>query len=983
MFTTKSFIKKNKIGNFLKNVREHYIRDDIVCGFSSCYSCQNIQNNQNIGCSKDNFSSNHVNRCKLVEGNHYLILDTNVVLNQMDVLEDNLFGNVIILHTVLNEVKHRSLPIFKRLMSIIDNPSRHFYVFTNDHHKDTFIHQEDQELINDYNDRCIRKACTWYHRHLPKEKFVFLTEDNESKRIALEENIMTFSMSEYVHNLSDKHLVEDKLAKVSSSFPFTGKDIYQAHMSLVELLEGIRGGKLYQGTFKASRENFLEGYINVDGFDDPIIVQGREGLNRAVDGDIVAVALFEKEHWTSPTEIILEDEGVVEENIDELVEKEKEIKKAIKKKGDIKPTGKVVGVIRRKWRQYCGILEGGIEGVYQLFVPSNRSIPKIRIETRQAEFLKTQKLIVTIDSWPQNSRYPHGHFVRALGVIGHQDTENEVVLLEHDVPHSQFSEEVLRCLPKLPWVITEEDESRRVDLRHITICSVDPPGCTDIDDALHCRIIDDNKLEVGVHIADVSHFIRPGTAIDLEAASRATTVYLVNKRIDMVPELLSSNLCSLRGGEERFAFSCIWEMDYEANILSTKFHKSIIKSKSAMTYEEAQLIIDDKTKNDDIAFGLRGLNKLAKILKTRRLEKGALVLASPEVKIHMDSETMEPLEVEVKKLFETNSMVEEFMLLANISVAEKILQDFPDCAMLRRHPTPPSTNFDPLVKAGKHLGFDIQIDSGKKLAVSLDQAVSDSNPYLNTMLRILATRCMLQAVYFPSGTLQKSDFFHYGLAVPLYTHFTSPIRRYADIIVHRLLAVSCGADSTYPDLLDKHKSSDLCQNLNYRNRMAQYAGRASVAFNTHLFFKGKIQDEEGYVLFVKKNALQILLPKYGLECTLYLSKKGDESLFVYDEEEQTQKAGNVVFHAFDQVTVRVSLDSKNIQHEKFVLQLVYPYIEGFSVKPLIESEGADKSNMEQQTMDYQDKCNEQVSTMKKNKRKTQSNNEKRKQKKKV
>lgn len=209
-----------------------------------------------------------------------------------------------------------------------------------------------------------------------------------------------------------------------------------------------------------------------------------------------------------------------------------------------------------------------------------------------------------------------------MGVIGERSTENEVVLLEHDVPHSQFSEEVLNCLPKLPWLITEDDEKSRVDLRDIDICSVDPPGCTDIDDALHCRQLDDGKFEVGVHIADVSHFIRPGTALDLEAQNRATTVYLVNKRIDMVPELLSSNLCSLRGGVERFAFSCIWEMDKKAHILNTRFHKSIIKSKKAMTYEEAQLTIDDDSLDDSIACSLRGLNKLAKILKRRRLQKG-------------------------------------------------------------------------------------------------------------------------------------------------------------------------------------------------------------------------------------------------------------------------------------------------------------------------------------------------------------------------
>lgn len=191
---------------------------------------------------------------------------------------------------------------------------------------------------------------------------------------------------------------------------------------------------------------------------------------------------------------------------------------------------------------------------------------------------------------------------------------------------------------------------------------------------------------------------------DKEAASRATTVYLVDKRIDMVPELLSSNLCSLRGNEVRFAFSCIWEVDDDANILNTKFHKSIIESKKAMTYEEAQLIIDDASQQHDIAMSLRNLNKLAKILKRRRIESGALVLASPEIRFQIDNETHDPIEVEAKKMRETNSMVEEFMLLANVSVAEKIEKEFPECAMLRRHPEPPQTNFEPLIKAGRNQG---------------------------------------------------------------------------------------------------------------------------------------------------------------------------------------------------------------------------------------------------------------------------------------
>lgn len=373
--------------------------------------------------------------------------------------------------------------------------------------------------------------------------------------------------------------------------------------------------------------------------------------------------------------------------------------------------------------------------------------------------------------------------------------------------------------------------------------------------------------------------------MDKEAASRATTVYLVDKRIDMVPELLSSNLCSLRGNVERFAFSCIWEIDEAANIVKTKFHKSVIESKAALTYEEAQLIIDDRNRNDEVAKSLRELNKLAKILKKRRTDNGALVLASPEIRFQVDSETCDPIDVQVKKILETNSMVEEFMLLANCSVAEKIEKEFPEYAMLRRHPTPPETNFEPLIKAVRHQGFEINTNTGKELADSLDRIVKEENPYFNTMLRILATRCMMQAVYFISGTLTKPEYFHYGLAAPIYTHFTSPIRRYADIIVHRLLASCIGADSPYSELLDKTKNSHLCNNLNYRNRMAQYAGRASVALNTHLFFRNRTEEVEGYVLFVRKNALQILVPKYGLEGTIYLSGKNLETVkFVYNEE---------------------------------------------------------------------------------------------------
>ncbi|XP_036229004.2 exosome complex exonuclease RRP44 [Bactrocera oleae] len=957
MQTIREFTRKTKRGNILKIVREHYLRDDLGCGAQICMNC--VQDETSVALLPErNVKST------IFPFPHYLVLDTNVVLNQIDVLEEDAISNVIVLSTVLSEVKHNSSAVYKRFREVVQHKPRGFYVFVNEHHKDTYVEREPGESANDRNDRAIRKATLWYDQHLeeaqnsramqksgrPRTRVVMITDDVGNRERAEKDGILVASAEEYVKSLTDFPMLIDKYARKSFESDKKSLPIFPTHLSVNEIHDGIKAKKLLQGSYQASRENYLEGAVSVEGYEHPVLVQGREALNRAVDGDIVAIELLPQEDWTAPSEIVLE-EGADEDPGDnvERTEKEKSVfEKSLTKSDEVRPTGKVVGIIRRKWRQYCGILQPSLleNASRHLFVPADRKIPRIRIETRQAEQLQNKRIIVAIDSWPRNSRYPHGHFVRSLGPLGDMNTENEVILLEHDVPHSKFSEEVLSFLPKMPWVITEEDYAQRVDLRDLYICSVDPPGCTDIDDALHCRELPNGRLEVGVHIADVSHFIRPGNALDNEAAARGTTVYLVGKRIDMVPELLSSNLCSLVGGVERFAFSCVWELDNEANIVAKRFHKSVIKSKAAMTYEQAQIIIDDATQQTEIAKSLRHLNRLAKILKKRRMDNGALVLASPEIRFQVDSETHEPLEVEAKQVRETNSMVEEFMLLANCTVAEHICAEFPECAMLRRHPRPAPSNFEPLIKAASHQGFEIKTDTGLELASSLDACVKPDNVYFNTMIRILTTRCMMQAVYFISGTLQPEEFFHYGLATPIYTHFTSPIRRYSDIIVHRLLAASIGSDSTYADLLDKKLNEELCHNLNYRHKMAQYAGRASVALNTHLFFRGKTQDEEGYVLFVRKNALQVLIPKFGLEGTVYLnSLSGDKKstrgdvIFTFNEEDYTQRCGDVVFHAFDPVTVRLSLDSRNVQHEKLVFQLVKPYIKGFSAELTAEQSG--------------------------------------------
>ena len=880
------------------------------------------------------------------------------------------------------QVKHRHLGMYNRLRTLVSNPTKKFYVFSNELHRETFTERQVNESANDKNDRAIRTAVKWYEAHIGKHlkgkdkpRVVLLTNDRQNKEFALSEGLLAYTIQEYVRSMKDRPSLLDVLAntvadsdEVDMIDKGKSKFIFPEHFPLSVIQTGVKGGRYQQGIYQGSRENYLEGVVRLDCKDSGskddrfILIKGLNNLNRSVHGDLVAVEILPESEWTTPSGVVMkdpetarrkkrkangevhsDDDGDEEEDTFTEEMDSQESERSSSNSGTSssrrKETGRVMGIIKRNWRPYCGTLlppqHAPISSTRHLFVAAERSIPHIRLETRQADTLLHKRIIVNIDSWPRSSRFPHGHLVKILGDIGDKETENEVLLLEHDVPHQSFSLSVLADLPQMPWEISADNLEVRKDLRHLDICSVDPPGCTDIDDALHCRTLDNGNYEVGVHIADVSHFIRPGTALDKEAENRGTTVYLADRRIDMVPELLSSNLCSLRGGEERLAFSVLWELTEKADVVSVKYCKSIIRSRAALTYAEAQLRIDNSSLSDNVTVSLRSLNKLAKILKQGRLEQGALTLASPEIRFEVDSETHDPIDLQTKELRETNSLVEEFMLLANISVAGRIYEDFPHCALLRRHPSPPLSNYDILVKAGACKGIEIAIDSAKDLAESLDKAVLEGEPYFNTMLRIMATRCMMQAVYFCSGTLPYDQFHHYGLAMPIYTHFTSPIRRYSDIIVHRLLAVAIQKDSTYQELLEKEKTQKLCNHLNHRHKNAQYAARASVNLHTHLFFKSKALVEEAFVLFVRKNALQVLVPKFGLESTMFFDlDQGDEDSqinIVADSEEPSLTVEGIKFNLFDKLKVAMYVEKSNIQQFRLQLCLVHPVIPRVSV----------------------------------------------------
>jgi exosome complex exonuclease DIS3/RRP44 len=747
---------------------------------------------------------------------------------------------------------------------------------------ETYVKRDKDESPNDRNDRAIRRATEWYDQHLKsgivnKEmSAILLTDDLDNKLKARQQGLRAYSVREYVEAMTAHPELMDMIANVEEEDLDNKKFCYDEHLTPIQISAGLTAGTLYQGTMAINPHNFLQGSIfaNIDGEERTVTIHGRLNLNRAINGDIVAVQLLPKEEWKAAIldQSVLEEEDVEEEQEDQSMAIDTPEQDIDEESSVVQPVGKVVGIIKKNWRPYAGNIDSNslMTGTFTVstqnvwFWPMDKRIPRIRIRTRQVKALVGKRIIVAIDSWSRTSKHPSGHFVKIVGEVGEKKTETEVLLHEHDVPYAPFSQNVLACLPSEgeSWIVTDKELPGRRDFRHLDVCSIDPPGCTDIDDALHARLLPNGNYEVGVHIADVSHFVKANTPMDTEASRRGTTVYLVDKRIDMLPGLLGTNLCSLRSHVDRLSFSCIWEMTPEAEIVDVQFTKSIIRSRHSFTYDEAQARLDDPNAKDPVSLGIKLLDKLAKQLRQRRMDRGALVLASPEVRFKLENDSQDPVDVEMKELKDTNALVEEFMLLANISVAKKIVGHFPESSMLRRHPKPPNSNFDGLKRAAARFGFNISAETSKHLADSLDLAMIPDEPYFNKLIRIMTTRCMMQAVYFSSGTVADVDYWHYGLATEIYTHFTSPIRRYADLIVHRLLAACIGYEKVYStDLTDKSRMSEISDNLNYRHRQAQQASRSSVELYTNLYFRNKTVEEEAFVIRVVKNGFIVLIPK--------------------------------------------------------------------------------------------------------------------------
>ncbi|MCJ1321466.1 exosome catalytic subunit dis3 [Xylographa vitiligo] len=952
--SSKVFVRSGKNGKVQKIVRELYLRQDIPCSSRLCSICLSSAPADANGNVSPFVLSEKPKRTKSYSNGHYLVPDTNALLNAMDLFEQtSAFYDVIVLQTVLEELRNRSLPLYNRLIGLTKSEEKRFYVFFNDFRLETHIVREQGETINDRNDRAVRRAVKWYGEHLEQAiqssqkkrtcpTIVMLSDDKENLRKAREDKLAASSLSNYVSQLEDADRLLDMMSSLDSrQIARDGKVelLYPEYYSMSKINTGIKAGNLHQGTFNVSPYNYLEVSVHVPAFDKSLLVLGRDNSNRAVQGDVVVVEILPKPQWKAPSTKIIEEESLnknenADAEDDEAVVTEQErraLQEEVRKthgrstEGRPQPTARVVGVVKRNWRQYVGhvdsssssILKQGRKQQTVFLIPMDKRIPKIRIRTRQADELMGKRVLVTIDSWDQESRYPVGHFVRSLGELETKGAETEALLLEYDVQYRPFPKAVLDCLPaeghewRVPTTTDDPGWRDRKDLRELLVCSIDPVGCQDIDDALHARPLPNGNFEVGVHIADVSHFVKPNNAMDAEASIRGTTVYLVDKRIDMLPMLLGTDLCSLKPYVERYAFSAIWEITPEADIVSSMFTKSVIRSREAFSYEEAQLRIDDKSQKDDLTRGMRTLLMLSKKFRQKRMDAGALNLASPEVRVQTESETSDPMDVKTKEMLDTNSLVEEFMLLANISVGGKIYSAFPQTALLRRHAAPPKTNFEELANQLKvKRGLELKTESSKALADSLDTCIDPKEPFFNTLIRIMATRCMMSAEYFCSGTQAYPEFRHYGLASEIYTHFTSPIRRYADLVAHRQLAAAIEYEGIDASLRSKNKLEGVCKNINVRHRNAQMAGRASVEYYVGQALKGRIIEEDGFVMKVFSNGFVVFVPRFGIEGLIRLRDLATpEPEGLFDTEEyvlRTTGSRKIEVELFEKVRVKIN-----------------------------------------------------------------------------
>jgi ribonuclease R len=493
--------------------------------------------------------------------------------------------------------------------------------------------------------------------------------------------------------------------------------------------------------------------------------------------------------------------------------------------------GEVIEIIQRAKTEFTGIVK--LSERFAFFVPDDRKMMHdIFIPMNQLNGAKNGiKAVAEITDWPSDAKNPIGRIKHILGAQGENDTEMNAILAEYGFPLS-FPAEVEHEAEEIPEVITEQEIAKRRDFRDILTFTIDPFDAKDFDDAISFKRLDNGNYEVGVHIADVSHYIIPDSALDKEALDRATSVYLVDRVIPMLPERLSNGLCSLRPKEDKLCFSAVFEMDEDARIITEWYGKTIIHSDRRFTYEEVQEIIEAKA--GDHVDEILKLNELAYILRDRKFKNGAISFETTEVKFILDA-SGKPTGVYVKERKDAHKLIEDFMLLANRKVAEHVSKmgkgKHKYTFVYRAHDSPKPESLTNFAQFAARFGYKINTKSDKETAKSLNYLMADvEGKKEQNVLTQLAIRSMAKAIY----TTKTSS--HYGLAFDHYTHFTSPIRRYPDVMVHRLLFHYLNGGQS----ANAEHYEELCKHSSQMEKKAADAERASVKYKQAEYLRDQV-----------------------------------------------------------------------------------------------------------------------------------------------
>ncbi|MDF2437887.1 MAG: ribonuclease [Bacteroidota bacterium] len=586
-------------------------------------------------------------------------------------------------------------------------------------------------------------------------------------------------------------------------------------------------------------------YIISEESEDDVMVMPRKTLN-ALHGDMVRVLLYPK------------------------------------RKG--KQEGEIVEIIERAKTDFVGTIQ--LSPKFAFLVPSNNKMHvDIYIPLEKLNGAKDgQKAIAKIIEWPKGGVNPIGEILEVLGDVGDNDTEMHAILAEYGLPY-HFPKDVERAADLIPIEITKEEIAKRRDFRDITTFTIDPHDAKDFDDALSIQKLKNGNWEIGVHIADVSHYVKPGSMIDKEAISRATSVYLVDRVVPMLPEILSNNVCSLRPNEEKLCFSAVFEITDEAEVVQEWFGRTVINSDKRFTYEEAQQVIE--TKEGELKDEILTLDRLAKILRANRFKKGSIAFEKMEVKFHLD-EAGNPTGVYFKIAKDANQLIEDFMLLANRKVAEFIgnqnskkettqaLRERGQRSFVYRvHDKPNPDKLQSFAEFVGKFGYKLNIKTEKAVADSMNNLLKEVNEKKEAgVIELLAIRTMAKAIY------TTKNIGHYGLGFEYYTHFTSPIRRYPDVMVHRLLQ----------HYLDGGKSVNIeeleedCKHSSDMEKLAADAERSSIKYKQVQFLKDKIgQEYDGKISGVTEWGIFVEIIENHCEGMIRTRDLSDDQYF-FDED---------------------------------------------------------------------------------------------------